>query len=54
VCDTMPETAHIPYDESLGHEWPVTQLTHLGIPRPLAQAQAGNPGWHQIARYRDR
>ena len=36
-------------DESLGHQWPVTQLTRLGNPGPLAQAQAGRAGWHQIA-----
>ena len=28
----------------------VTQLTRLGIPGPLAQAQADHLGWHQTAR----
>ena len=30
--------------------WWVTQLTRLGIPGPLAQAEAGRADWHQIAR----
>jgi len=30
--------------------WRVTQLTRLGIPGPLVQAEAGRVGWHQIAR----
>jgi hypothetical protein len=32
------------------HQWLATQLTRLGIPGPLAQAEAGRVGWHQIAR----
>ena len=28
----------------------MTRLTLLGIPGPLAQAEAGRVGWHQIAR----
>ena len=32
------------------HRWRVTQVTRLGIPGPLAQAQADHVGWHQIAR----
>ena len=31
-------------------QWRVTQLTRLGIPGPLAQAEADRAGWHQIAR----
>jgi hypothetical protein len=27
----------------------VTQLTRLGIPGPLAQAEADRVGWHQTA-----
>ena len=42
--------ARIPHDESLVHEWGVTQLERLGIPGPLAEAEAGNVDWHQIAR----
>jgi len=36
--------------EGLVRLWRVTQLTRLGIPGPLAQAEAGRVGWHQIAR----
>jgi hypothetical protein len=32
------------------HRWRVTQVTRLGIPGPLAQAQADRVGWHQTAR----
>ena len=35
--------------EGLVQQWRVTRLTRLGIPGPLAQAQAGRVGWHQIA-----
>jgi len=31
-------------------QWRVTQLTRLGIPGPLAQAEADRAGWHQTAR----
>ena len=37
-------------DESLVHEWPVTQLKRLGIPGPLAEAEAGHVDRHQLAR----
>ena len=36
-------------DERLVHEWRVTQLKRLGIPEPLAEADADNVDWHQIA-----
>ena len=36
--------------EGLVQQWWVTQLTRLGIPGPLAQAEAGRVSWHQIAR----
>ena len=36
--------------EGLVHQWRVTQLTRLGIPGPLAQAQADRVDWHQTAR----
>jgi hypothetical protein len=36
-------------DERLVHEWRVTQLTGLGIPRSLAQAVADRVDWHQVA-----
>jgi hypothetical protein len=32
------------------HCWRVSQLTRLGIPRPLAEAYAERVDWHQIAR----
>jgi hypothetical protein len=37
-------------DEGLVRQWRVTRLTRLGIPGPLAEAEAGHAGWHQIAR----
>ena len=40
----------INHDQSLVHEWPVTQLKRLGIPGPLAEAEAGHVDWHQLAR----
>ena len=35
--------------EALVHQWRVTQLTRLGIPGPLAEAEADHVDWHQIA-----
>jgi len=32
------------------HNWRVSQLTRLGISRPLAEIYADNIDWHQIAR----
>ena len=40
----------IDHEESLVHEWRVTQLRRLGIPGPLAEAEADNIDRHQIAR----
>ena len=37
-------------DEVLVHEWRVTQLTRLGIPRSLADAEADHVDWHQVAK----
>lgn len=34
----------------LVHEWRVTRLTGLGIPWPIAEADADHVDWHQIAR----
>jgi hypothetical protein len=42
--------AHIPHHESLVHGWRVTHLKRLGIPGPLAEAEADHVDWHQIAR----
>jgi hypothetical protein len=36
--------------ERLVHEWRVTRLEQLGIPWPLAEAEADNVDWHQIDR----
>jgi hypothetical protein len=36
-------------DQSPVHRWRVSQLTRLGIPRPLAEAYAERVDWHQIA-----
>jgi hypothetical protein len=36
--------------EGLVHRWRVTQLKRLGIPGPLAEAEADNVDWHKIAR----
>ena len=40
----------IDHEESLVHEWRVTQLRRPAIPGPLAEAEADNVDWHQIAR----
>ena len=37
------------HDEPLVHNWRVSQLTRLGIPRSLAEAYADHLDWHQIA-----
>ena len=37
-------------DRVLVHNWRVSQLTRLGIPRPLAEVYADRTDWHQIAR----
>jgi hypothetical protein len=39
----------IDHDEYRVHQWRVTQLKRLGIPGPLAEADADNVDWHQIA-----
>jgi hypothetical protein len=40
----------IGHDDLLVHDWRVSQLTRLGIPRPLAEVHADHVDWHQIAR----
>lgn len=32
------------------HEWRAAQLRRLGVPPPLAEADADHVDWHQIAR----
>ncbi len=45
-----PRHEAIDHDDLLVHEWRVTQLTRLGIPRSLAQATADPVDWHQVAK----
>jgi hypothetical protein len=41
----------ISYDEeNRVHEWRVTRLKWLGVPAPLAEADADVVDWHQVAR----
>jgi hypothetical protein len=37
-------------DQSLVHNWRVSQLTRLGVSGPLAEIYADRIDWHQIAR----
>jgi hypothetical protein len=39
----------IDFEARLVHQWRVTRLTGLGIPRPIAEAEASHVHWHQIA-----
>jgi hypothetical protein len=45
-------TSHdvIDHDDSLVHNWRVSQLTRLGIPGLMAEIYADRIDWHQIAR----
>jgi hypothetical protein len=36
--------------DPLVHDWRVSQLTRLGVPRPLAEVYADHLDWHQVAR----
>jgi hypothetical protein len=49
-AQTRPRHEAIDHDDLLVHEWRVTQLTRLGIPRSLAQAVADHVDWHQVAK----
>ena len=40
----------IGHDDSLVHNWRVSQLTRLGIPGSLAEIYADDVDWHQVAR----
>lgn len=46
--EVMPEA--IEHDRPLMHSWRVARLRRLGIPEPLAEANAHRLDWHQIAR----
>jgi hypothetical protein len=51
--EPTPAVTHheaIYYHEYGVHEWRVTQLKRLGIPGPMAEADADNVDWHQIAK----
>jgi hypothetical protein len=39
----------IDHDDLLVHDWRVSQLARLGIPRPLAEVHADHADWRQIA-----
>lgn len=39
----------INHDARSVHAWRVTQLKRLGIPAPLAEADADRVDWHKIA-----
>jgi len=43
----MPETIHL--EQPLIHNWRARQLKRLGIPGPVAEAQADRVDWHQVA-----
>jgi hypothetical protein len=36
-------------ERCLVHEWRVAQLVRLGIPEPVAEADADDVDWHQVA-----
>ena len=40
----------IDHDDSLVHNWRVSQLARLGIPVTLAEMYADHIDWHQVAR----
>ena len=41
---------HIAHDDSLVHDWRVSQLMRLGVPGPMAEVYADHLDWHQVAR----
>lgn len=46
----VPRHEAIEHGERSVHEWRVTQLIRLGIPGPLAEANANRTDWHEVAR----
>ena len=44
---SMPEAIHL--EQPLIHNWRARQLKRLGIPGPVAEAQADRVDWHQVA-----
>jgi hypothetical protein len=43
-------TQAVDEEEMLVHTWRVARLTQLGIPRAVAEVEAGRLDWHQVAR----
>jgi hypothetical protein len=43
-------TQAVDEEELLVHNWRVARLTQLGIPRAVAEVEAGRLDWHQVAR----
>jgi hypothetical protein len=37
-------------DALLVHDWRVSRLIRLGVPRPMAEAYADRLDWHQVAK----
>ncbi len=46
----VPRHEAIDRGERSVHDWRVTQLIRIGIPGPLAEANADRTDWHEIAR----
>jgi hypothetical protein len=40
----------IDLEDQIVHEWRVDRLIGLGIPVPMAEVDADNVDWHQVAR----
>jgi hypothetical protein len=47
--EPFPGPDVIDRDESLVHNWRVSQLKRLGVPPPLAESYADRIDWHQVA-----
>jgi hypothetical protein len=47
---TTAGQAAVGHEDQLVHAWRVLQLTHLGIPGPLAEIYADGLDWHQVAK----
>jgi hypothetical protein len=49
VKPTITGHEGIGHDDLLVHNWRVSRLIRLGVPRPLAEVYADRLDWHQIA-----
>ena len=47
-------TQAVDEEEVLVHTWRVARLTQLGIPRAVAEVEAGRLDWHHVARLAQR